>query len=312
MKIQSITLQNFKKFKNYEVICRPHNILIGRNNAGKSTILDALRIAHDVLRFAKRRNPNMEIFEGENCASFTVSPSLIRIPIQNIGNNYSDEDAFIRMKLENSAELVIILQSDLTVKAHLKSDLKIAKSTQAFSKQFPLSLVVVPTLGPVEENEQYLTDATISKSENTRTAHRHLRNILIRKPDEEFELFANEVSDGWPGISIEKPQVDMYNQTLQMLFIEKRIPREIFFSGFGFQVWMQMVLQFMRGTPETTLILDEPDIYLHPDFQVRLLEVSKRKFGQVFLATHSSAIINQADTGEKIIVSNEDKVSRRE
>ena len=44
MKIQSITLQNFKKFKNYEVICRPHNILIGRNNAGKSTILDALRI----------------------------------------------------------------------------------------------------------------------------------------------------------------------------------------------------------------------------------------------------------------------------
>ena len=89
-----------------------------------------------------------------------------------------------------------------------------------------------------------------------------------------------------------------------MFFNENRIPREIFWSGFGFQVWMQIMLQFMRGDRTSTLVLDEPDIYLHPDLQVILIKMARERFGQIFIATHSSAIIQKAEPGEVMEIAN--------
>jgi len=312
MFINSIELENFKKFSRLSMSCEKQNILTGRNNAGKSTTLDALRIVHDVLRFASRRNPSWVNFEGNICASYELQHSLIRIPLLNISRNYSDAPAIVRVTLENHAELVIILHDEHLVKVRLKTNGAPAKTGKAFINQFPLKLVVVPTLGPVEENEYLLTDRTISQSENTRTAHRHLRNILFRKPVDDFSNFSKEVSMAWPEIQLERPEIGFANQPMRMMFVEKRIPREIYWSGFGFQVWMLMMLQFLRGAPDATLVLDEPDIYLHPDFQTFLIQRAKYFFGQIFVATHSSAIINSASSGEIMLISDNSDIVHRQ
>ncbi|MHA3980887.1 ATP-dependent nuclease [Halovulum sp. GXIMD14794] len=301
--IASIQLKNFKKFRSFRVDCGVTNILTGRNNAGKSSILDALRVAHDVLKFAFRRKPEISEFEGRNCASFTLATSALKIPIDNITWNYSNEPASVRISLRNGAQFVILLHPDRPIRAFLISDGPLPRTISAFRRLFPLTLVVVPTLGPVEENEQYLTDKTISGSENTRTAHRHLRNILIRKPDDEFHEFSEEVSSAWPEITLERPRVVGHGEPMEMMFFEDRIPREIFWSGFGLQVWMQMVLQFMRGSDNCVLVLDEPDIYLHPELQIRMVELAARKFGQVFIATHSPTIIEIAGAEDVLTIS---------
>jgi predicted ATP-dependent endonuclease of OLD family len=90
---------------------------------------------------------------------------------------------------------------------------------------------------------------------------------------------------------------------MEMMFFEDRIPREIFWAGFGLQVWMQMILQFMRGSNDSVLVLDEPDIYLHPELQVRMIELASRKFGQIFVATHSPAIIDLAGAEDVLTIS---------
>ena len=77
MLIKTIHLENFKKFSHLIINCEKQNILIGLNNAGKSTTLDALRIVHDVLRFASRRKPILKTFEGDVCASYELGHSLI-------------------------------------------------------------------------------------------------------------------------------------------------------------------------------------------------------------------------------------------
>lgn len=301
--IASIQLKNFKKFRSFRIDCGVTNILTGRNNAGKSSILDALRVTHDVLKFSFRRVPELSEFEGKSCASFTLPTSTLKIPIDNITWNYSDEPALVRITLKSGSQFVILLHPDQPIRAFLISDGPVPRTTSAFRRQFPLNLVVVPTLGPVEENEHYLTDKTISSSENTRTAHRHLRNILIRKTDEEFRDFSEEVSSAWPEISLERPRVLGHGEPMEMMFFEDRIPREVFWSGFGLQVWMQMVLQFMRGSDNCVLVLDEPDIYLHPELQVRMVELAARKFGQIFIATHSSAIIGIAGAEDVLTIS---------
>ena len=203
----------------------------------------------------------------------------------------------------SGTQFVILLHPDHPIRAYLLTEGPAPRTTAAFRRQFPLSLVVVPTLGPVEENEFYLTDKTVSTSENTRTAHRHLRNILIRKTEYEFREFAEEVSLAWPEISLEPPKVFGHGEPMEMMFLEEGIPREIFWSGFGLQVWMQMVLQFMRGSESSVLVLDEPDIYLHPELQVRMMDLASRKFGQIFVATHSSSIIDFADPYDVFTIS---------
>lgn len=309
--INSIYVKNFKKFRSFRVECGDTNILTGKNNAGKSTILDALRVAHDVLRVASRKRPDLAEFEGQGCAGFTLPTSAMSIPIGNITWNYSDEPAVIRLTLGNGSEFVILLQPDAPIKAFLLSGKQVPRTTASFRKQFPLSLVVVPTLGPVEENENYLTDKTISRSENTRTAHRHMRNILMRKSESEFNQFSDEVSSAWPDIELERPDVLGHDMPLEMMFLEDGIPRELFWSGFGLQVWMQMVLQFMRGSGTSVLVLDEPDIYLHPDLQKRMMRLVERNFGQIFVATHSPTIVDLANPDDVLTISSKEGSAMR-
>lgn len=310
--IASIHLKNFKKFRRFRLDAGTKNVLTGRNNAGKSSILDALRVTHDVLRFASRRVPELTEFEGKSCVGFTLPTTALKIPMTNITWNYSDNPASVRISLMNGSQFVVILHPDHPIKAYLLTEGPLPRTTAAFKRQFPLSLVVVPTLGPVEEREYYLTDKTISSSENTRTAHRHLRNILIRRTGREFDEFSENVSAAWPDISLDRPKVVGNGEPLEMMFFEDGIPREIFWSGFGLQVWMQMVIQFMRGSDGAVLVLDEPDIYLHPDLQVQMMDFASQRFGQIFVATHSSAIINLANADEVLIISAKEGAAIRE
>jgi predicted ATP-dependent endonuclease of OLD family len=50
------------------------------------------------------------------------------------------------------------------------------------------------------------------------------------------------------------------------------------------------------------LIVDEPEIYLHPDLQHRLFHLLKATEKQVILATHSSEMVNEAEHDDVIIV----------
>jgi predicted ATP-dependent endonuclease of OLD family len=43
--IHSIKLTNFKRFESFYFSARAANVLVGPNNSGKSSILDALRVA---------------------------------------------------------------------------------------------------------------------------------------------------------------------------------------------------------------------------------------------------------------------------
>ena len=52
----------------------------------------------------------------------------------------------------------------------------------------------------------------------------------------------------------------------------------------------------------TVFVLDEPDVYLHPDLQHKLLRNILSRVGQLFIATHSSEIINEVEPGDVVMV----------
>lgn len=307
--ISSITLYDFKKFSHFSVSCRGSNVLVGPNNAGKFSILDALRILVDLIRFSRREGPRlMEHASVGVCATYLLPSSAISVPLANIVRNYGDDPARIEFKLSNGRTLYVQLHPTDGVSAFLSSDGPPPRTDQSFRSAVDIGLVVVPTLSSLEDEENWVTDPTVRKNENTRLASRNFRNIVLRLDPHLFDQFQNLCSRGWSDIEVHRP---MSGRQLTMMFSENRIQREVHWSGFGFQVWMQMMLQFVRASSSSILVLDEPDIYLHPDLQRRLMHVARELFGQVFVATHSTELINDADPGDVLMIEAKGRSARR-
>ncbi len=137
----------------------------------------------------------------------------------------------------------------------------------------------------------------------THKASRNFRNIWYHFPDK-FELFQELIRSTWPGMDIEEPEVvtDFKKPVLHMFCPEERYPREIFWSGFGFQVWCQMLTFIVRAEEDSLLIIDEPDIYLHSDLQRQLVEILRQLPADILIATHSTEIISEADPGDLLVI----------
>lgn len=308
--IKSIQITNFKKFGNFSISCKKTNILTGPNNAGKSSVLDALRITADIMRFTYRKKPGRKNFaEVGVCAYYNPPHSAISVPIRNIAKDYSDDPASVTIAIDSGAKLHFSLHPDKAIEVFLEADGALPTTGMAFRKLFDLDLCIVPTLGPFDEFETYLTDATVESNQNTRRAARNFRNIAIRMSEDDFQEYQSLVETTWPGVRLQKAERD--NSSIIMMYEEGRIPREIYWSGFGLQMWFQMLMQIMRGNETSIFVLDEPDIYLHADVQRRLLNICQIRFGQLFLATHSTEIINEANPGDILIVKKEARSAKR-
>jgi predicted ATP-dependent endonuclease of OLD family len=97
-----------------------------------------------------------------------------------------------------------------------------------------------------------------------------------------------------------------------MFYREGTFESEVQWAGFGFQVWMLMHTHFTRASGDNTLlVIDEPDVYLHPELQRKLLDRVRKKFDQSLIATHSIELINEAESNELISVDAKHKSGRR-
>ena len=72
--------------------------------------------------------------------------------------------------------------------------------------------------------------------------------------------------------------------------------------GHGLQMWLQTVWFLARVDRESTVVLDEPDVDMHPDLQRRLLDLVRTRFRQLIIATHSIEIISDVDPSSIIAI----------
>jgi predicted ATP-dependent endonuclease of OLD family len=73
-------------------------------------------------------------------------------------------------------------------------------------------------------------------------------------------------------------------------------------------MWLQTIWFLLRTVPDCTVVLDEPDVYMHPDLQRKLFRLTRGRFRQCIIATHSVEIMAEADPGDILII---DKKERR-
>jgi energy-coupling factor transporter ATP-binding protein EcfA2 len=301
--LKSAHFRNFKALRDFSVSLREMNVFVGPNNSGKSTVLDGFRALASALRFAKRFKAAPVPAAGEHPRmGYLVPDTQLPISTLNIHSDYRETDSSVVFTLETGDKLNLLFKPDRRCIFFVDEARGSTTTPATCRNKFPVEIAIVPTLGPFEDEETYLSDEYFNRWAFTRRGHRMFRNLWYRR-SENFDEFKDLVERTWPGMSIELPEmIDYRERRLAMFCREGRIPREVYWSGYGFQIWLQLLTHILSAGSASAIVIDEPDIYLHPELQHRLFNFLKTTDKQVLMATHSVEIINEAEQDEVVIV----------
>lgn len=309
-RIRRIEFSNFKALSKYSLSLSDINILVGPNNSGKSTAIGALRTLDAAIRFARSRPPT-RVYIGETAhIGYRIPNESVPISLENVHSEYDNIESRVTFVLSNNNSLHLVFPEDGGCVLLVDADGKLINSAALFKREFPISLVIVPVLGPVEHREKRRERETIVSGLATHRASRHFRNYWHYFPDG-FSDFSELVAKTWPGMQISAPEYDATSGELSMFCLEDRMTREMYWVGFGFQIWCQLITHLSRATENSLVVVDEPEVYLHPDVQRQMLSIIRDAGADVLLATHSSEIIAEADPSEIVIIDKRRKSGER-
>lgn len=312
--ITSIKYSNYKSFKLFSVSLNEFNILVGPNNAGKSTVIGSLKILSEGIRKAKARKPILIDDPNKNqILGYEIDLNQVPIATENVFHNYDDSSpAVIRFRLSDGAFLQVFFPYQKTCYFNYESPERIIRSPKEFNEFVNIEIGYVPILGPVEHTEKLYQKEAARLALMTHAASRNFRNIWYHY-SEDFDKFKDLIRATWPGLDISKPEINNSGKdmTLDMFCPEERIPREIYWAGFGFQVWCQMLTYIIKNKESSIFLIDEPDIYLHSDLQRQLLGILKSLGPDIIIATHSTELISEAEINDILIINKTNQSAKR-
>jgi AAA15 family ATPase/GTPase len=110
--IKNLRLRNFKGFERFDVSFGRESWLVGPNNAGKSTIVAALRTGARMLRLAQRRRPeHFAMDAGVQVAAHAFSAEQFGLIEENLRHEFRNVETRFEITFVGGARLVSVWPS---------------------------------------------------------------------------------------------------------------------------------------------------------------------------------------------------------
>jgi energy-coupling factor transporter ATP-binding protein EcfA2 len=312
--LAGLRLKNFRGFEDHELPLRNPTIIVGRNNAGKSTIVEALRLVALVTgRFTNLtfRDPPSWLEISKRMRG--VSPALSReeFDFSTAFHRYSDPPAVITAHFTNGTKTEVFIGEGTGVHAVVFGPDGVPIPDKAHARRINLPRVaILPQIGPLVHDEEELTEEYVRRTIDTPRTSQHFRNQLWFDPDAEVS-FRELAAQTWPGVRILNlervpPQLGAAGPEakarLSLLVQNDDFVAEASRMGHGLQMWLQIMWFLARTPKEASVVLDEPDVYMHPDLQRRLLRFVIKRHLQAIVATHSAEIMADVNPENILVV----------
>jgi energy-coupling factor transporter ATP-binding protein EcfA2 len=299
--LQSFQVQRFKGIDNAFLPLASLNVLIGANNSGKSTIIQALHFSIGVLQSISIINQWPQRDEGE--LSTSLNPNqLIYSPTEDV---YSlGCGARLQEPKDNAISVNLILEDGRECRIEVRrgrnrniavnvSNVGVGKALSDLASPFS---IFSPGLAGVTKTEQYVSDGVLLRTIARGDANIVLRNILYRLWDTPaWDSFIDDIREIFPGIEFRVTFNEEIDESI-LISLKKDdywIPIEL--AGTGILQATQILSYAHRYNP-SMLVLDEPDSHLHPNNQrllCSLLEsISEDRNVQTVLTTHSRHVVD--------------------
>lgn len=320
--IEKIVVRNFKRFRSEDFSLQDHVVLAGPNNAGKSTLLQAIAVWHLALRkWLDKR--------GKSAARQRTGVGVTRrdftaIPLREMNLLWTDTSTSLRKEEAEAAGQKQGYPRTMLIELHCRDDLgvwtlgfefhyanaemisvkPVADQVDSLDRARDFNVVHVPAFSGIGAEETVLIrdyqDYLVGQGKPGDIVRNLLKevwekdrsrwNALVEDIRETFtyELLPPEF-EGRPFI------VSEYQKQIARNGKRSAAPRlDIATAGSGFHQVL-MLLAFLYARDGAVLLLDEPDAHLHVVLQEqiysKLRKVASERRSQLLIASHSEVII---------------------
>jgi predicted ATPase len=304
--LTEVRLRNFRGFSDHTLPLRPVTLVVGRNNAGKSSLVEALRLLSIVTTRFRALGYHEAKWGGIPKREPGVTPSLkgIAVNFATLFHRYNDPPAIIDAAFANKTAVRIYIGSEERVHAVIFDSKGRAIKTKAGALGLDLPAVeILPQVGPLDMTEEVLNVDYVRRVASSNLAPRHFRNQLKVFPDV-VPLFRTLVEQTWPGLRVLDLDAGAGypGEPLSLIVRDEDFAAEVSAMGHGLQMWLQTMWFLARVQNASAVILDEPDVYMHPDLQRRLVRYLTTRHQQVIVATHSIEMMAEGQPENILIV----------
>jgi hypothetical protein len=311
--LRQLRLQNLRCYSDHTITFENHTVVVGRNNAGKSTLVEALLLVSLVVRKRSRTfvsaPPWLGLSRFRRC--IPVSVEQLGLNLKTAFHRYSTPPAIITARFSGDVTVDTYVGREDKVYATVEARQGWIESPYRFAQLELPPVYALPQLGPLRLEEKTLSSERVKEWMYSRLSSLHFRNQLRLMP-EYFGDFKNLAESTWHGLRVERVSDSENDQgvpTLSLMLRDGDFTAEVGWMGHGLQVWLQTMWFLAQAPSNATVILDEPDVYLHPDLQRKLFRLMKAKFHQTIVATHSIEIMAEAEPSEILVVDRNKKRS---
>lgn len=321
--IHKLILKNFKKVKEETFLFNNFDLIVGSNNSGKSTALQALAIWQycvDQFRQTKKKG---------NSGIQVVLPNFTALPLPEFNLLWTDRTDRVYIDDESKkvgkALVYVYIEMDVYWMNPEGTELNFCVQMRYQSPQSVYAIpkegwgsfaqidrleslpriVYVPPFSGLEPHEKWMDDGNVRQNVGKAQPGSVLRNLLYRvidregitiKENKDWAEIASRINN-WFAVDLQVPAYEKGVST-EIIAEYKSNKRtfDIISGGSGFHQILTL-LAFMYGYKGvTTILFDEPDAHLHVNLQRQIINYFKLNTQTQFLiATHSEEFIKAVE-----------------
>lgn len=310
--IHKLILKNFKRIKSETFHFNSFDLIVGSNNSGKSTALQALAIWQycvDQFTLSKRKGsrgiqvvlpnftalplPEFNLLWTDKISQASSNPIYIEIDVYWYDEHKSEQNFCVQMRYQSPQAVFAIPVGDwnnFTEKSEMSS--------------FP-KIVYVPPFSGLEPHEKWMDDGNVKQQIGKAQPGSVLRNLLFRvidrngippKENLDWAEITKKIND-WFGVDLQIPDYEKGIST-EIISEYKTSKKnfDIISGGSGFHQILTLLASVYGYPSVSTIMFDEPDAHLHVNLQRQIVNYFKINTNKQFLiATHSEEFIKGVD-----------------
>lgn len=304
--IKNIKIKRFKSLKDINTNLEDINLLIGGNNSGKSSFLQALH-------FGISCGQSLKKYHNKGLSTTISYEELFYRPINNIKNlgylgvlgrkkeKEEKEDKHIEIIYENRKNSDLIVDIETGRARGPSLGIGISKDDEFSKVLFNLknsySYYVTGVAG-IQSSETLLSPGLVKEAAVKGSSNSVFRNIiyLLSKDKCKYKLFSLYLKKIFPNIEL-KIKFDELDDKEIIIEAKNEYGNYYSIDSFGTSILQTIqILSYIFLFNPSIIILDEPDAHLHPDNQIKIVEllyqVSKLFKIQLIISTHSKYILD--------------------
>ncbi len=328
-----IKIRNFKRFDDVNVELGKAVVLIGPNNSGKTTALQAIALWDiGVRRWNERRKGKSSLKERPGVTVNRRDLASIPVPVANLlwrnlhvrNVRRSKEDGETRQKTENVRVDIIVdgVTHDKAWSCGLEFDyaneesfycrpLRIDDSLERMpvpDETGSARVAFLPPMSGLADREFVKEPGEIGVLIGQGQTAQVLRNLC-------YQIYKNKDSGHWDdlvkhirtlfGVGLLAPQYIAERSEITLAYKDERGNKlDLSSSGRGLQQTL-LLLAHLYANPGAVLLLDEPDAHLEILRQRQtynlLIQIAEQQGSQIIAASHSEVVLNEAADRDVVI-----------